>query len=131
MKVLDATFLIDYLNGDSDTADFLYENKDEHFVVPAPTYAEALVGEGNAPDGVLEEAISGLDWVEVVEIDAPTAVLAGQISDEVGPQGPFLTGMDALVAAVAHRLAAPLVTSDGDLTHEAVNAVIAVETYRS
>lgn len=50
MKVLDANFLIDYLSGVDATAEYLLAHEEEQFVVPAPVYAEVLVGEGNAPD---------------------------------------------------------------------------------
>lgn len=46
MKVLDATFLIDYLDGVDATAEYLLEHDDETFVFPAPVYAEVLAGEG-------------------------------------------------------------------------------------
>ena len=56
MKVLDATFLIDYLDGVDATAEYLLAREDERFILPAPAYAEALVGEGNDPDGDVAEA---------------------------------------------------------------------------
>jgi predicted nucleic acid-binding protein len=58
MKVLDATFLIDYLNGVDATADYLLAREDERFILPVPAYAEALVGEGNKPDGDVAEAMA-------------------------------------------------------------------------
>ncbi|ADD03752.1 homolog to endonuclease VapC [Natrialba magadii ATCC 43099] len=131
MKVLDANFLIDYLNGVDATAEYLLANENEQFVFPAPAYAEVLVGEGNAPNGDVTAAAVDLSWGEVYEITEQTTVLAGDIADEVGPQGPFLTGMDALIAAVGREVDAPVVLADGDLTHEAVKAVIAVEEYRN
>ncbi|WIV66656.1 PIN domain-containing protein [Natrialbaceae archaeon AArc-T1-2] len=130
MKVLDANFLIDYLNGVDATADYLLANEDEQFVFPAPAYAEVLVGEGNAPDGDVAAAAADLSWGEVYDIDDETAGLAGEIADEVGHQGPFLTGMDALVAAVGRELGAPVVSADGDLVHEETRKVVDVEEYR-
>lgn len=130
MKVLDATFLIDYLNGVDTTAEYLLVNEDERFILPAPAFAEALVGEGNDPDGDLAEAKAELSWGEVYETDEETAALAGEIADEVGPEGPFLTGMDALIAAVGRELDAPVVSADGDLTHAETREVVDVEEYR-
>lgn len=130
MKVLDANFLIDYLNGVDATAAYLLANETEQFVVPAPAYAEALVGEGNAPDGDLAEAKADLAWSEVYNTDGQTATIAGQIADEIGPEGPFLTGMDALIAAVGRELGAPVVSADGDLTHPETKTVIEIEEYR-
>jgi len=130
MRVLDATFLIDYLDGVDATAEYLLANEDETFVFPAPAYADALVGEGNAPDGDIAAAKADLSWGEVYEPDEETAALAGQIADEIGPKGPFLAGMDGLIAATGRELGAPVVTNDADLTHEKTRQVVEVEEYR-
>ena len=130
MKVLDANFLIDYLDGVDATAEYLLAHDDEQFVLPAPAYAEALVGEGNDPDGDVEAAQVDLSWGDVYEIDKETTTVAGEIADEIGPQGPFLDGVDALVAAVGRTLDAPVVSADGDLTHEETKRVLNVEEYR-
>jgi len=131
MKVLDANFLIDYLNGVDATAEYLLAHETEQFVFPAPAYAEALVGEGNLPDGDVAEAKVDLAWGQVYETSEQTATLAGKIADEVGPQGPFLTGMDALIAAVGRELGASVVSADRDLTHPETKKVVDVEEYRS
>ena len=127
MKVLDATFLIDYLDGIDATAEYLLAREDERFILPAPAYAEALVGEGNDPDGDVAEARAELSWGEVYGTEEDTAALAGEIADEIGPQGPFLAGMDGLIAAVGRELDAPVVSEDGDLTHEETKKVVDVE----
>ena len=129
MKVLDATFLINYLDGVDATAEYLLAREDERFILPAPAYAEALVGEGNDPDGDVAEAKTELSWGEVYEPGEDTAALAGEIADEIGPQGPFLAGMDGLIAAVGRELDAPVVSDDGDLTHEETKKIVDVEEY--
>lgn len=132
MRVLDANFLIDYLDGQPETAAY-YESvggEDEHWVIPAPAYAEALVGVGNLPDGDVKDAIDALAWGEVYGVDEQLSVLAGRITEEIGPQGPYLDGIDAIVAAVGRELGAPVVSADSDLTHPATQAVISVEEYR-
>lgn len=132
MKVLDANFLIDYLNGVAAT-DAYYEasdGPDELWIMPAPAYAEALVGVGNLPDADIEAAIDALAWGEVHDIDRQLSVTAAEIADELGPQGPFLDGVDALVAAVGRELDAPVVSADGDLTHPETKKVVDVEEYR-
>ncbi|WP_436900911.1 PIN domain-containing protein [Halovenus halobia] len=129
MKVLDATFLIDYLNGVDATAEYLLANDTEQFVLPVPAYAEVLVGEENLPDGDVAEAKADLAWGEVYETDEQTAAVAGEIADEIGPPGPFLTGMDALIAAVGREVGAPVVSADDDLTHEETRKVIDIEEY--
>jgi predicted nucleic acid-binding protein len=130
MKVLDANFLIDYLSGVDATAEYLLAHENEQFVFPVPAYAEALVGEGNAPNGDVAEAKAELSWREVYEIDAETAALAGEIADEIGPEGPFLSGMDGLIAGVGRELGAPVVSADSDLAHTETKRVVDVEEYR-
>lgn len=129
MKVLDATFLIDYLAGVDETAEYLLENDDETFVLPAPAYGEALVGEGNAPEGDVAEARVDLSWGDVVTVDEETAATAGEIAAAIGPRGPYLDGMDGLIAAVGRELGAPVVSRDDDLTHAETKKVVDVEEY--
>ena len=131
MKVLDATFLIDYLDGVQSTKDF-YEasgGDNERWVMPVPAYAEVLVGEGNLPNGDIAGARADLSWGEKYAVDEKTAVTAGEIANEIEPGGPYLGGLDALIAAVGRELDAPVVSADGDLTHEETKQVIDVEEY--
>lgn len=131
MKVLDATFLIDYLNGVDDARTYLLANEDEQFIIPTPAYAEVLAGEGNAPDGTVAEVSNALAWGEIYEVDKSVATAAGEIATEIGPQGPFITGMDALIAASGRQLQAPVVSADRDLTHPETKAVVDIEEYRT
>lgn len=131
MKVLDATYLIDYLDGVEATKEFYEANgaENERWVMPIPAYAEVLVGEGNLPNGDVAGARADLSWGEKYEVDERTAVTAGEVADEIGPSGPYLDGLDALIAAVGRELDAPVVSADGDLTHEETKKVIDVEEY--
>lgn len=132
MKVLDASYLIDYLDGKESTREFYEANggEDERWVMPVPAYAEVLVGEGNFPDGDVEGVRADLAWGEPYAVDERTAVLAGEIANEIGPQGPFIDGLDALIAAVGRELDAPVVSGDGDLTHEETKKVVDVVEYQ-
>jgi predicted nucleic acid-binding protein len=132
MRVLDANFLIDYLNG-TPAAEAYYKangGSDQVWIVPAPAHAEVLVGVGNHPDGDVGQVIDALSWTEVYDIDEELSITAGEIAEEIGPEGPYLDGVDALVAAVARELGAAVVSADSDLTHEETKAVITVEEYR-
>ncbi|ERH11750.1 MAG: PIN domain protein, partial [halophilic archaeon J07HB67] len=129
MRVLDASFLIDYLSGVEAAAQYLQQHADEQFVAPAPVVAEVLVGEGNDPHGSVSEAKAGLSWVELVETRENTALAAGSLAEEIGPQGPYLDGIDAIVAAVGKRLDSTVVSADQDLTHPEVQSVISVDNY--
>ncbi|WP_049901614.1 PIN domain-containing protein [Halococcus agarilyticus] len=132
MKVLDATFLIDYLGGVSATKDFYeeYGGGAEAWIMPTPAYAEVLAGEGNLPDGDVAGAVEALAWGQVYGVDEQLAVTAAEIADEVGPEGPYLDGCDALIAATGRELDAPVVSADDDLTHPETGAVVDVLEYR-
>ena len=129
MKVLDATFLIDYLDGIESTRQYLEDHENDAYVFPAPAYAEALLGERNGPGGDIDGAREDLSWGDVYAIDERTAVTAAEIADEIGPQGPFLSGMDALIAAVGRELDAPVVSADRHLTHPATQAIVEIDEY--
>ena len=130
MKVLHATFLIDYLDGVDATKEFYEASgaENERWVMPVPAYAEALVGEGNLPNGDVAGARADLSWGEKYAVDEKTAMTAGEIADEVGP---YLDGLDALIAAVGRELDAPVVSADGDITHEETKKIVDVEEYRA
>jgi predicted nucleic acid-binding protein len=132
MRVLDATFLIDYLDGRPETETYYqaHGGPDERWIMPVPAYAEALVGEGNLPDGDVAGACADLAWGQVYDVDEDLAVTAAEIANEVGPQGPYLGGMDALIAAVGRELDAPVVSDDSDLTHAETKRVVDVDEYR-
>jgi len=132
MKILDATFLIDYLAGVPATKEF-YEShggRDETWIVPVPAYAEVLVGEGNFPDGDVSGVRDALAWGQVYEGTERLAVTAAEIASDIGPQGPYLDGCDALIAAVGRELDAPVVSADNDLTHAETKQVLDVLEYR-
>lgn len=132
MKVLDATFLIDYLGGIPTTKAFYEDHggQDETWVMPLPAYAEALVGEGNLPDGDIAGATTALSWAEVYEGGERLAVTAAEVADDIGSEGPYLAGCDGLIAAVGRELDAPVVSADEDLTHPETKAVLDVLEYR-
>lgn len=130
MKVLDATFLADYLAGADAATEYLQEHSTERFVIPSPAFAEVLIGEGNGPgESDIEGAREALAWGEVYAVDERTSVTAAEIADEIGPQGPYLAGMDGVIAAVGRELDAPVVSADADLTHKETKAVVDVEEY--
>ncbi|WP_245545409.1 PIN domain-containing protein [Halomicrobium katesii] len=100
-------------------------------MIPAPAYTEAIIGVGNHLDGDIDEAIEALGWGEVAEVDEELSVSAARIADEIPFGGPYLDGVDGLVAAVDREWGAPIVSADGDSTHEKTKSVVDAEEYRS
>lgn len=132
MRVLDATFMIDYLDG-VDAAKAYYESQggaDELWIGPVPSYAEVIVGVGNEPAGEVGAVVDALRWIDPYGVSAEHAEAAGRLAERIGADGPYLDGIDGLVAAVADELGAPVVTADADLTHEAVSSILDVHKYR-
>lgn len=71
-----------------------------------------------------------LAWGDVYGTGEETVALAGEIANEIGAEGPFLSGTDALIAAVGREVDAPVVSADGDFTHREAKKVVDVEEYR-
>ena len=131
MKVLDASFLIDYEHGVEAAKEYLLDHADEEFVVPAPVHTEYLLGEVHADGGTdLPAARAELTWATIRPATERTSNLASEVADEIDPQGPRLTAVDALVAGTGREVGAPVVAGDGDLTHPETKVVLDVEEYR-
>lgn len=131
MKVLDTSFLIDYGNKVAAAETYYIDHQDERFVVPSPVYTEHLLGTVHSDQPTdIPTARKELAWTDVIEISEQMAVTAAEIADEVGPQGPDLAAIDAIVAAVGREFNASVVSGDSDLTHNESKKVIDVEEYR-
>lgn len=130
MKVLDTTFLIDFYDGVEATRRYFDAHADEEFVTHAPAYTEFLLG-GAAPDAEdsIEELAASVEWVDVIEVDQQVARLAADVADEIGPQGPHLTAIDALVVAVARDHGGTVVSDDRDHKHDETRRVVDVDAY--
>jgi len=111
------------------TGQYLQRYADEQFVAPTPVVTEVLVDEGNNLHGNVSRAKAGVSWVEVIETDRDTALVAESIAEDIGPQGPYSDGVDAIVAAVGKQFNSTVVSADQDLTHPEVQRVISVDEY--
>lgn len=132
MRVVDTTFLVDYLDDHDAVRTYLQENPDV-YVTPAPAYTEVLQGEVHKSDPStvdLPGARAALDFVDVLGVDESLAVRAAEFAGEVYPPGPKMGAVDALVGALARREGATVVSTDRDLTHEETAAVLDVDEYR-
>jgi len=132
MRVVDTTFLIDYLD-DHDAVRAYLQNNPDIYLTPAPAYTEVLQGEvyKSDPSTVdLSGVRAALDFVDVVETDESLAVRAAEFAGEVHPPGPKMGAVDALVGALARRAGATVVSNDRDLTHDETSTLVDVDEYR-
>lgn len=133
MKVVDTTFLIDYLDDHDAVRDYLETNPDI-YVTPAPALTEVLQGEAYKVDHstvTIPGARSALDFVDVLSVDEQLSVVAAEFASDVYPPGPKMGAVDAIVGALARREGATVVTNDSDLTHEETKAVVDIDEYRN
>lgn len=132
MKVLDASFLIDYEQGVPAAAAYLQDHPDEEFIVPSTVYTEYLLGEANgAPDPDLPAVRAEIDWMQVRPVTEETADRGVEAVAELPAEAPHLDGVDATVVGVARESGAPIVAGDSDFTHETVRARLNVERYKA
>jgi len=132
MKVVDTTFLVDYLSGHDAVRAYLEANPDV-YVTPAPAFTEVLQGEAYKSDRSTVDvpgARAALDFVDALAVDEQLAVRAAEFAAEVYPPGPKMGAVDAVVGALARREGATVVTNDSDLTHDRTRAVLDVDEYR-
>jgi predicted nucleic acid-binding protein len=132
MKVVDTTFLIDYLDDHDAVRDYLGTHPDV-YVTPAPALTEVLQGEAYKSDHSTVDvpgARSALEFVDVLGIDEQLSVAAAEFASDVYPPGPKIGAVDAIVGALARREGATVVSNDSDLTHAETKAVVDVDGYR-
>ena len=113
---LDTSFLIDYLDGRSYTAEFLVENADRPFYANTVSMYEVYVGEiaASSPDRGVPESDGRLDWLEVVPFEVADAREASRIYDELRDAGELINTHDILIGGSARRRGATVVTADED-----------------
>lgn len=132
MKVLDASFLIDYEQGLPEAAAYLQAHADEEFIIPSTVYTEYLLGEANAaPEPDLAAVRAEIDWTQVWTVTKETADLGVAAIAELPAHAPHLDGVDATVVGVAREIGAPIVAGESDFTHEAVRERLNVELYKA
>lgn len=114
MIALDATFLVDYLDGVDATREFLECHEDRPFFAPATVLFEVYRGSARVAgrDGV-ERAAAALDWVEPLPTTDASAREAALVEAELLDAGNRINLGDVLVAGVCRHNGASIVTRDG------------------
>ncbi len=123
MKALDATFLVDYLEGVADAAAFLESDDTPIYYAPATVMYEVYEGAARYPGSSIEKAQQSLDWVETLEFDDQAAAEAALVKSELVDHGQPINSGDVLIAGLCRRYGASLVTRDSDF-----DAVAGLET---
>jgi len=107
MKLLDTTFLIDYLSGDAGVESYLETHEDTDLVTTTINIKELAVGARMAGDGGKHDLLSRFGWLRIHPFTVDHAIRAGQIESDLRADGAIpseriddLTG-DILIAAVA------------------------------
>lgn len=132
MRVVDTTFLIDYLDGHDAVRRYL-EGHPDSYVTPAPVYTGVLQGEAYKSDRSTVDipgARNALDFVDVLEVDERLSAAAAEFAGDIVPPGPKMGAVDAIIGALARREGAVVVSHDSDLTHQETRNVIDVDRYR-
>ena len=112
MKLVDASFLIDYARGDDAALAHLAAHDDEEIgastIVLSELYRGLLITQEMTP----AEAMSKYEWVEPVPFTNETAAEAAEIYVELRAAGEMVNKSDIYIAGTARVLGVPLVVGD-------------------
>ena len=127
MKLVDASFLVDYARGDDAALAYLAAHDEEPIGASTIVLSELYRGLILTQDMSREAAMSKYEWVEPVPFTNEMAAEAAEIYVELRADGEMVNKSDVYIAGTARSLGVPLVGSD---THFAVIEHLDVETYR-
>ena len=127
MKLVDASFLIDYARGDDAAIAYLAAHDEEEIGASTVVLSELYRGLMITQDMTQEEAMSKYEWVEPVPFTNETAAEAAEIYVELRADGEMINRSDIYIAGTARSLGVSLVVNDD---HFAAIEDLDVETYR-
>lgn len=111
MRVLDSSFLADFLRGYDHAREYRLDHQHEALVLPAVGFYELYHGAtkvGRDPDEVDQD----LPWVEPLDYAPIHGREAARIRSELERDGNRLQHPDMMIAGVARSLDVPVVTTD-------------------
>jgi predicted nucleic acid-binding protein len=127
VKLVDASFLIDYARGDDAAIAYLAAHDEEEIGASTIVLSELYRGLMITQEMTQEETMSKYEWVDPVPFTNETAAEAAEIYVELRDDGEMITKSDIYIAGTARSLGVPLVVSDN---HFAAIHDMEVETYR-
>ena len=127
MKLVDASFLIDYARGDDTAIAYLAAHDDEVIGASTIVLSELYRGLMITRDMTREAAMSKYEWVEPVAFTNDAAAEAADIYAELRSNGEMINKSDIYIAGTARNLGVPLVVADNDF---AAVSELDTETYQ-
>ena len=127
MKLVDASFLIDYARGDDAALAYLAAHDEETIGASTIVLSELYRGLMITQEMTPEEAMAKYEWVKPVPFTNETAAEAAKIYAELRADGDLINKSDIYIAGTARSLGVPLVVDDNDF---AVIDDLTVETYQ-
>jgi predicted nucleic acid-binding protein len=127
VKLVDASFLVDYARGDDAAIAYLAAHDGHQFGASTIVLSELYRGLLITQDMTREAAMSKYEWVEPVPFTNDAAAEAAAIYAELRSNGEMINKSDIYIAGTARNLGVPLVVADPDF--DAVND-LDIETYQ-
>jgi tRNA(fMet)-specific endonuclease VapC len=128
MTLYDSSVLIDYLDGDEQTIDYIAAQTHERAVAPSLVMFEVYQGEifrqGPADFDAVDAA---LDWLTVVDEIPGVARAGAELQNELHANGTALAARDAFIAGAAVALNERLAVADSDFAVDALSSHIDVD----
>jgi len=127
VKLVDASFLIDYARGDDDAIAYLAAHDSEEIGAPTIVLSELYRGLMITQEMTQTEAMSKYEWVQPVPFTNETAAEAAEIYARLRADGELINKSDIYIAGTARSLGVPLVVNDTDF---AAIEDLQIERYR-
>ena len=114
MKVLETSFLVDYLNEQSCTLDYLNANAEAEYAVPTIALYELYAGaiRSDATNETITTVAEALQWASVVVFSGSAAREAAMIRATLLDQGQPIPAPDMLNAGIARAASGELIATD-------------------
>jgi predicted nucleic acid-binding protein len=112
VKLVDASFLVDYARGAEAAIAYLATHDDEVIGASTIVLSELYRGLMLTQDMTREEAMSKYEWVEPVAFTNDAAAEAAAIYVQLRADGTMINKSDIYIAGTARSLGVPLVSTD-------------------
>lgn len=114
MKILDTSFLVDYLHEQPYTLEYLEANPQTQYAVPTIALYELYAGalRSDSTDETISTIVDALDWADPVAFNDQSAREAADVRSKLLDQGSPIPAPDTLIAGVARALGGELIATD-------------------